>query len=150
MVALGIIALLAAISIPWFARMFRQNRLSGVTRVLIGNIQVMRSEASARRVINQGPPLERVALAGINFDGPQQYTLVTVSDAGTVTTVRTVDLLAEHQDTKARFRNPLPGPIRFRSDGTALAGMSIVLEDTDIDEDRTIQITGVGHIRMLD
>lgn len=155
MVSIGIVAMLAAIAIPWFQKTARRNRLASASRDLVGHLHQMRAEASTGRVINLGPPLQKTRYAGIQILSDHSYRLFTDQDAlagsGNEVFVRTVDFDVIHVDNKVLITAPAIGTeVRFRNDGSTVASVTVTLRDASISQERSVQVNGVGHVRMGD
>lgn len=153
-VVVSLIALMAAIAIPWFGRLQRENRLSNLTREMLVQVRRARAEASSGRVLDPGPPIVRTRASGVRIVSETQYELFVdpdnVAANGNEVTIDTIDFLANTPNTQVRITSPAADTtIRFRNDGTAIGAQDIVLGDSDVGTTRTIRVNGIGHAKLV-
>jgi Tfp pilus assembly protein FimT len=156
MIAVALVIIMAAISIPWFIRLQRQNALARVARDLVGTLQLARAEAASGKDLDAGPGIRRARFAGVRITSNTTYELFVDEDSDPTNsngqTIDQIDLLALNRGNTALITAPAANTeIRFKPDGTiAGVGTSIVIEDAHLKERRTIAINTVGHIRTTE
>lgn len=152
LVTIGIMALLAGITVPRYVTMNRENRLDRMARSMVVDLKRTRALAAAGQVISAGPPLVKTRIAGIRIDSPTRYAvfLDPDDDAGNFNEidVRTIDLTDTDRAGNIRITSPGPGTqIRFERNGGTNT-IDIVIADPERSRRRGIELTAGGQTRL--
>jgi Tfp pilus assembly protein FimT len=160
MLIVGIMGLLAAIAVPSFTRMQRLDRLRQVTRHMVGALREAKGMAARGTDLNNGVgPLRPARVSGIRFDSTTVYVLFLDEDDtvgnGNEVDVRVVNLLREKADTQSQVIQPIGAEIRFRADGRVrqdpdAGNIRVVISDPAVGQSRTIEVSGLGHVSMVE
>ncbi|MCC7383006.1 MAG: prepilin-type N-terminal cleavage/methylation domain-containing protein [Deltaproteobacteria bacterium] len=154
MVTVAIIGVLAALAVPMFYRLQRQNRLRSDARMLLAHLAKARGLAVSGK--DGGPtsgwgPDDRTRSAGLRIDSTTQYVVFidrNLSTDGDEVTVETVDF-SLRPDAQTVIDAPAVGTeIRFRGNGTVVQPENLTVRDPTLSESRTIVLSGGGKARL--
>ncbi|MCK6545021.1 GspH/FimT family protein [Myxococcota bacterium] len=147
-VALGLVGVFATLSLPLVSRTMRRNELRKAARTVHGALGRTRSLAvSGRRVATTWAPTDRTVSAILRITGSTSYEVFV--DRDTTTDGDELSLGTTNLPLSLTFDAPATGEeIRFRSDGTVVAPLDLVLRDRELDQTRRVVLTagGLAHI----
>ena len=160
MLIVGIMGLLAAIAVPSFTRMQRLDRLREVTRHMVGYLRESKGMAARGTDMNGGVGALRPArVSGIRFESTEVYVLFLDEDDtagnGNELDVKTINLQLQRPGSGASVLQPIGAEIRFRADGRVrqepnAGNIRVVVADPGLGQSRTIEVSGLGHVSMVE
>lgn len=147
-VALGLLGIFAALSLPLVSRTMRRNELRKTARSLHGALSRTRSIAvSGRRAATTWAPTDRTVNTLLRITSSTSYELFV--DRDTTTDGDEVSIGRTDLPRSFVFDAPSTGAeLRFRADGTVVAPLDLVVRDRELDQTRRIILTagGLAHI----
>lgn len=147
MVAAGLVAGFATMSVPLLGRLQRAQQFRSIARNVQANMMYARNVATSGKRSSTWSGNERVQQAGILINSTTSYSVFIDRNAvrdGDEITIRTVVLPLGMEIT-----SPAAGQeIRIRHTGTIAAPQNIVLNDRHRNKSRTVVVSGGGATRI--
>lgn len=153
LIALTVISMAGAVTVPMIATMTRESRLNSEARLIIVSLRRARQLAAVSPKVQVASGVEqRARVAGIRFDSPTRYAIFVDPDTDPANfnevDMETIDLADRDRQQKSRITAPALGSqIRFERNGTTSAA-TIVVEDSERGRKRIISLTAGGQARL--